>query len=79
MTSIPMPPEQDEDRAFEDKRQREIDDAREAQEARFAGREAGRKLIAAGLNPYPLHSPQYDVWECARSETIARNHSRRAA
>lgn len=68
-----------EDHDSERKRQRELDDAREVQEALFRGREAGRSLIAAGLNPYHVRSPQSDAWERGRSDVIAQAHSRRAA
>lgn len=44
--------------------------------ARDAGLEAGRLNLAAGLNPYPMGSLRFEIWQSARLEALARRCSK---
>lgn len=46
----------------QDDRQRDLDDAHEAERALFEGKEARRQGARAGMNPYNIFAPGYDAW-----------------
>lgn len=72
----------DEDRAYEDHRQRELDEARESELAFFAGKEARRFGATAGMNP---HHSDHEIkawlrgWQEVDARFVADALARRAA
>jgi hypothetical protein len=90
MSAIPMPPEQDEDRAHDERAQRDLDDAAEKRrasgyspeelslaEAFIEGARAGNMELAPSLNPYQDFCPEHAEWLRGWHSTAAAG--RRAA
>ena len=75
----------DEDAAYDEARQREVDDAAEAKRAASGfspeqvkivdaandGRRAGAWGFSPSLNPFPTTDPRHDAWEKARMQAAS--------